>query len=272
MEATNEAVKKRPNRGKPEKNDSARASILLAILLTVANIVLLFVGGNYFFLFSAEIPYFAVLMGQEFSYMGDLPGEAVCYIIAVAFLALLVLCWQRSEKRPGWLVAAAVLFVLDTAVLLWQYESDAGGILDYVFHAWILFDLIRGAHAAFKRKKQAGLYPEPGTEEAAQDAQEEEEATEPHDRPLYMADMEGKQRVFLECEAGGLHILYRRVKHTNELVVNGRVYDTIEGIVEFPHTLYAQVNGHQIEASFEASNHTYIRMDGEVLGKKLRLW
>lgn len=263
-------MQKRKNGEKPERKDSARSSILLAIILTVLNIAILAVGGEYFFLFSAEIPYFAVLLGQEFSSVGYAEGELFCYVIAAAVLLLLLLCWLLSKTRPGWLAAAAVLFALDTAALLFLYEFDVSSILDYVFHAWILFELIRGAAVAFKQKKQAGA--EGAPEDGGAGEEEEEEALPPHDTPLYMADMECKQRVLLEQEANGLHILYRRVKHTNELIVNGRVYDTIEGIVEAPHTLYAQVGGHLIEAAYQGDSHSYLRLDGEVLAKKLRLW
>ena len=86
-----------------------------------------------------------------------------------------------------------------------------------------------------------------------------------------MADMQEKSRILLEASAPGYHIVYRRVKRTNELIVNGRVYDEYEALVELPHTLTATIDGHTVEMEYDASSRMYIFFDGEELAKKLRL-
>lgn len=83
--------------------------------------------------------------------------------------------------------------------------------------------------------------------------------------------MDVKYRVLLETKIFDYNICYRRVKHTNELVINGNVYDEIVGIVEVSHTLSANVGGHHISAGYTGT-HSIIIVDNQVVSKKLRLF
>ena len=104
-------------------------------------------------------------------------------------------------------------------------------------------------------------------------AQAEDAETEAEDtQPLRMADMDVKHRVFLEAQANGYTITYRRVKKTNELVISGRVYDEYTAVAELPHVLVATINGHRYEAGYTFNNITYIDVDGQRIAKKLRLF
>ena len=76
---------------------------------------------------------------------------------------------------------------------------------------------------------------------------------------------------FLCMRVEGYEICYRRVKRVNELVINGIVYDEIKGVIEFPHTLSAAVDGHTIEAGLSEDSYSYITFDGECLVNKHRL-
>ena len=86
---------------------------------------------------------------------------------------------------------------------------------------------------------------------------------------LRRADMDAKCRILLEKNYNGYRICYRRVKITNELVVNGYVYDEKKAILEFDHNLTANVNDHIIEAGLK-EEHSYIRFDGTIIGNKKR--
>lgn len=57
------------------------------------------------------------------------------------------------------------------------------------------------------------------------------------------------------------NIGYRRVEHTNELVINGNVYDKIEGMAERAHTLEARLDGHWIVAGFSDMQVLYASME-----------
>ncbi len=91
-----------------------------------------------------------------------------------------------------------------------------------------------------------------------------------NDRALRRADTSVKHRVLLRCEAEGYDICYRRVKNVNELVVNGVVYDEMSAVVEFEHTLTAEIDSHSIEAGFDSDSYSYISFDGERIAEKLR--
>lgn len=87
---------------------------------------------------------------------------------------------------------------------------------------------------------------------------------------LRRADTEVKSRILLEKNHSGYRICYRRVGITNELVVNGYVYDEKKAVLEFDHCLSAHINGHQIEAGLE-NEYSYIRFDTVKIGEKKRL-
>jgi len=84
------------------------------------------------------------------------------------------------------------------------------------------------------------------------------------------ADMSTKSRTFLEAKVEGYDICYRRIKSTNELVINGRVYDEKKGVFEFAHRLFAAIDGHCIEAGYDGTFYTYISFDGKIIKQKKR--
>lgn len=129
-----------------QKYGSARGNLLLMLGLTVINLVLLAVGSDYMLLFSATVPYLSLVYGL-YSEMTVLlvAGIAIAVVAMVAYL----LCWIFSKKHYGWMVAALVLFVLDTLCLIgfYFYVGDFSGILDLLIHAWVLYYLIIGVKA-----------------------------------------------------------------------------------------------------------------------------
>lgn len=312
--------------------NSARANLLIAVVFTLINCVLIFVGGSTYFLFSCSFPYAMAFEGAYWTWRGLSPEEyaeygltqanmlpdAFLYVmlaIAAVAVGLYVLCWFLSKKRVGWMIAAASLFVVDTMFLILYYGVHIDFLLDYLFHAWVLFILIRGI-ISFYRAKQLekeealigeesfvpfgtaqGVEPEAQAAEqgtAEQDSAEQEtaeqetaeqeagqeadakdlpeQASEKKDSPvLHMADYSVKNRTLLTMQVDDLDICYRRVGKVNELVVNSMVYDLLDtGHVESPHELSAVVKGREIAVGTDASSQMYIRVDGEILRRKLR--
>ncbi len=90
------------------------------------------------------------------------------------------------------------------------------------------------------------------------------------DTPLRVAAKDVKCRIFLEKTVGTYRICYRRVKKTNELVVNGMVYDEMTATLEGEHELTAVVDGHNIRVGLDNTNHSYVTFDGETVAKKIR--
>lgn len=87
---------------------------------------------------------------------------------------------------------------------------------------------------------------------------------------LRRADTGVKHRVLLEATVDGYRICYRRVKSTNELVVNGVVYDEVKAALEFYHDLIVTLDGHRIHAGLDEDDFSYIIVDGIRVAEKKR--
>ena len=261
------------------KYKSSLSNLLLVIAFTAINIVLLITNSNTYFLFSAFIPYLCVDSGlyycgmypQEY-YVGDevfLDNSFLAVMIAAAVVMLLLyfVSWIMARKQKvGWLIFALVMFVADTAAMLVLTEIGADSIVDIVFHGWVIVSLIMGINAYKKMKNlpEEAQEQEPGVEEI-------EEQADTNSSVLRMADTEVKSRTLIEGEYEGYHIEVRRVKRTNELVIDGRVYDEYEAFAELAHTLRATVGGKRIEAGFDGTAKMFIYVDGKLVAKKTRL-
>lgn len=90
-------------------------------------------------------------------------------------------------------------------------------------------------------------------------------------QPLRPADETAKARILLQAEQNGYDICYRRVGKTNELVINGTVYDEITALIEFSHTLRAMLDGHTVEAAFDSRHaQSVLFFDREPIARKRR--
>ena len=277
-----------------QKYRTSRMNLLLVVAFTVINLILLVTNANSYFLFSAFIPYFITSLGMLFC--GRFPEEfyedgfadmtfldnsvfVVLLILSIIITLFYLLTWFLSSKnRMVWLIVALVLFGIDTLGMLVLNGISIDSILDIAFHAWVIYYLIIGVNAGKKLKElppEEELPPVVETEngEVALSAEGEEGSTaKPQDSPvLREADKDAKHRVLLDTYALNKYdVCYRRVKHTNELVINGNVYDEVSGVMEFPHTLNAFVDGHYIQAGYSGT-HSFINVDGENVAKKIRL-
>ncbi len=141
---------------------SARFNLLLAVIFTAVNCILAATGSGTYFLFSCTVPYAMINEGMFYcgmlftpeEYMENwgvseldfLPKEFLYIMIGIA--AAVVLCYVAffflSKKQAGWLIAATAFFGLDFLFLIVWYGFDVSMIIDYVFHAWVMYILIRG--------------------------------------------------------------------------------------------------------------------------------
>lgn len=265
------------------KYNNSIVNLLLVVAFSTINVVLLVVNANSYFLFSAFVPYFIADLGMYYSgsypddYYYDVPDMEftdksfliICLAVAVTVILLYLLSWFFARKKKvGWLIFASVLFCIDTVAMFIITGINADMIMDIVFHAWVLFSLINGVVTFFRLKKlpvEEVIY---GYEEEAEEVNEE---TEDNSKVLRIADADVKAKVLLEAETAGYHIVYRRVKKTNDLVVNGRVYDEYEALFEMPHVLTATPDGHKIEVHYETSGVIRIYFDGNEIAKKFRI-
>ena len=267
-------------------------NLLLVVAFTIVNILLLVANANSYFLFSAFIPYFLTSMGMllcgrfpeefytdEFSNMEFFDNSVfvVILIISIAITLLYLLAWFMSRKnRSGWLVFALVLFSIDTLGMLFLNGIAIDSIMDILFHAWVIYYLIIGISASSNLKS---LPADTTAEDLAinlddiqeSNAETSEPSSETNSTVLRDADKTVKHRVLLQTHIHNYDICYRRVKHTNELVINGKVYDELVATIEPPHTLQAHIDGHDISAGYNGAQ-SYITFDGKTISKKVRLY
>lgn len=260
-----------------QKYDTARGNLILMIGASLLNIILFVAGEDIMLLFSATVPYVTAMAGvlSENSVV-----LTVCLAVTAVILLLYFLCWIFSKKQYGWLIAAMVLFGLDTLFLigLYIFAQDASGILDFIFHIWVFYYLVVGVRQGIRLKQMPAEAPVPA-EEASKEGKEAPPYTYTStngvagdSQPLRKADTDVKFRVLLEADAFGHHICYRRVKRVNELVIDGYVYDEMKKLLETAHELRAIIDGHKIQVGYDEGVYSYLYVDGELITKKMRLY
>lgn len=264
------------------KYKNSRANLIFVVVFTVINMVLLITQSDTYFLFSAFIPYALVAFGMSICgmYPAEYYGEefadmsffspsvfTVLLVIAVMITLLYFLCWIFSKNnRKGWLIAALVIFSFDTLGMFLINGFALDSIIDIVFHIWVVVSLCLGISACQKLKQMPAEEGE--VVEAEQTVQEE---CPVNSNVIRLADPHVKARVLLEGNAFAHSVVYRRVKRVNELVIDGNVYDEIEALAEFAHELKAEIDGHSIAVGYDGFAHSYLKVDGEITMKKLRL-
>lgn len=247
----------------------ARLNVMLMLAFTLINIVLLFAESDSFFLFSAMLPYLAVIFGTVIGGTGALVGGIA---VAIVILGVYFVLWLFSKKKPDFMIPLLVLFILDTLCTLGFYliAWDLSAVLNLIFHGWVIYYLAMGIRYGQKLKRlpeQQAQQAEPATVDKAS---EKQTAVPFPDTPaLREADLTAKHRVLLAHEYPGYSICYRRVKRSNELVINGVVYAEYIALAERAHALRAIVGGHCIEAGFDGMR-SYIAVDGTLCQSKVR--
>jgi hypothetical protein len=159
------------------KFNSARYNLLLVVAMTAINVVLLMLGGSSYFLFSATVPYSLAIDGMYMT--GRMPEEwytdwpatvpfldsgymTVMMVIAFAIILVYLACFFFSKNfKTGWMIAATVVFVLDTLYMVFIYGVGADSVMDILLHAWVLYYLNSGSVYGLKLKKLPEDEPEP---------------------------------------------------------------------------------------------------------------
>ncbi len=251
-----------------QKYKNSRSNLLLMIGFTAINIILLAFGSDVMLLFSATVPYLTVLFGIEFE---NSIALLICITLAVINICIYLLCWFFSKKHPAWMIVSLVLFSIDTLVMLGLYliSGDFSGVLDIAIHIWVMYYLIVGVSTGFKLKS---LPAEMLLQQTDMVSEEKEDEIISESVGLRVAEPLPKVRVLLETNYMGHQVCYRRVKRTNELVIDGYVYDEVEMLIETRHILTAKLNGHIYQAGFDGDVHSFILIDGDEVARKLRLW
>ena len=257
-------------------------NLLFVVVASVINIVLLVLNTDLYFLFSAFIPYALADYGMYFcglypeEYYVDMQDFAfydtsfmgIMLTAAAVVIGIYLLCWYFAKKKKiGGIVFALIFFIIDTVAMLWYTGFSMDIIIDVIFHIGVIGYLINAIIVYKKLKKTPEIQ---ATTEIGSEGQDYPSVPQ-NLEILRMADPDVKSRTLLEAETFGHRIVYRRVKTTNELVIDGRVYDEYIALIEVPHNLVAEIDGHTFEAGMMNPFWSYIKADGEILIKKVRL-
>lgn len=138
----------------------ARSSLLVVLIFTMVNLLMLLLDSDRYFLFSASVPYYLTAFGMGMDIGLGETGIGTFTLVALGIsavvLALYLVSWLMSKKRPGWLVVAFVAFILDTVALVLvclAFDALAESVVDLVFHTWVVVSLCQGIVANSKLKK-----------------------------------------------------------------------------------------------------------------------
>ena len=134
------------------KYNNSRLSILLLFIFSVINIFSISTLGTYF-LFSAYLPQVLISL----AYL-DPSLTSVMVILSILYILPYLLCYIFSKKKAGWMVAALVLFSVDSLVFLIDFfaylaAGDLSFIIDLIFRIYVFASLIIGV----VNRKQAVL-------------------------------------------------------------------------------------------------------------------
>ncbi len=267
---------------------AARYNLLLIVIFTLINLILLVIpsASESYFLFSASVPYILTLLGMflcgrmpEDYYFSEEGEELLhtflpqgffwtAFVISLMIVALYaLLCFLSREHRVGALIAALVLFAIDTVLFLFWYGIALEMLLDILFHGWVLVILVQGIMAHFKAK---AMPPETATPVSVEEAVEESAAAALPDSPIIRrADTEAKARVLAQTTLYGHSVLYRRVGRINELIVDGNVYAEYTARIEGRHIMRATYDGHTFEAGYDGSC-CMLGVDGQLVLRCIR--
>lgn len=125
------------------KYNNSRQSILLLFIFSVINIFSISMLGTYF-LFSAYLPQVLISL----AYL-DPSLTPVMVILSIIYILPYLLCYIFSKKKAGWMVAALVLFSVDSLFFLidlfaYLAAGDLSFIIDLIFRIYVLASLIIG--------------------------------------------------------------------------------------------------------------------------------
>lgn len=147
------------------------ASLLLTCLFTILSLI-----RPHPFLLTLTVPHTLIVWGYlssgrapadvyasyaETGFTASVKGDATLILAVVAallVLSLFAVCWYRSkDHHAGWIIAALVLMLVDTAAMIVIYGFPAFGV---VFHGGVIIILIIGIRAHFRLKKMPPDHPE----------------------------------------------------------------------------------------------------------------
>lgn len=122
-----------------------RHHISLLMLITLIDLALLAADESVTLCFGLLAPQRLLALGLAGHSLAGETSLIVCgWLTAIICIGLFAVCLASSYSRPGWLLCAAVMTLLDTAlaVISLVAHSDSTYYLDIAAHAWCIAALV----------------------------------------------------------------------------------------------------------------------------------
>lgn len=141
----------------------SRHHISLMLAITLFDLILIRMRETMTVCFSFLLPQRLLIWGNRYIEMAqakvdsfELMNFYIYAMIAICF-ALFVICLVCSYRRAGWLLCAATMTLIDTALVIGLLieSRDVTYVLDLVAHVWIIAALVAGY--LFERARVAEL-------------------------------------------------------------------------------------------------------------------
>ena len=141
---------------------SAKSSMRIALVLTLINLVILFLAYLEVFAIDLNFPFsvFSIPVNALWAFIYLTEGYVELGIYHLAMLVLMAGFFIGPllviQQKPKLLIVAALAYVADTIYMIYFYETIAlssDWIIDLVFHGWVLLTMILGIIAAFRAPK-----------------------------------------------------------------------------------------------------------------------
>ena len=133
------------------KFKKTRSNLLAVVAFTAINLILIAFNAGFYFPFSATAPGLIFEVGRGMA--EELQRNVFLIaglIIAFIVVALYFVCWLLTKRLRGFILAALILFSLDSLMFLaivFAAGFEISYLLDIAFHGWVLFYLINGVVA-----------------------------------------------------------------------------------------------------------------------------
>ena len=134
-----------------------RTNLFMMAGLTALNLVLIGIGSDTSFLFAAAIPQVVLWAGMDLAVEFGSAFLIAAIVIDVIALGIYLLCAFKAKTSLGAVRTALVLFMLDTALMLYLAVTSGAIIsfaLNILFSVWVLVYLFLGSSAGKKLKAE----------------------------------------------------------------------------------------------------------------------
>ena len=138
--------------------DQGRGALLAVVLLSLVNLISVTLSDVYF-LFSSYVTQLLAVWGAILYE----ETQAVVFPVIFGIIGLIsvvpyFLCYLFSKKRAGWMIAAFVLFGVDSLIFLVDFVSlilvgDLSMLMDLVIRIWVIVSLAQGVKYGLRVKK-----------------------------------------------------------------------------------------------------------------------